>query len=125
MLCFFDTARVHEDECRDARVEDVRTSMHMARCYSHVQDARVFVCFSLSPSLLSLLTLSFSFLFLVVFFQTGSSLLIDCSATVLSQLWRLASRHNHSVQERDCDYSYRYIKIPQVHHSLHGAFSWC
>jgi len=33
MLCFFDTAREHEEECRDARVEDVRTFMHMARYY--------------------------------------------------------------------------------------------
>ena len=43
MLCFFDTARVQEEECRDARVEDVRTFMHMAWCYSHEQDAHLFV----------------------------------------------------------------------------------
>lgn len=30
MLCFFDSARIHEEECRDARVEDVRTSINMA-----------------------------------------------------------------------------------------------
>lgn len=42
-LCFFDTARVHEEKCRDARVEDIRTSMHMGTEYSHEQDAHLFV----------------------------------------------------------------------------------
>ena len=40
--CAFDTARIREEECRDARVEDVRTSVHMAP-YSHEQNARLFV----------------------------------------------------------------------------------
>jgi hypothetical protein len=66
MLCFFDTARVHGVECRDARVEDVRTSMHMARYYSHEQDARLFV-FLYLPSLLSCSPCLF--FFLVGFFK--------------------------------------------------------
>ena len=50
-----DTARVHKEECGDARVLDVRTSMHMARYYSHEQDAH--------PAL------PFSFFFVVGFFK--------------------------------------------------------
>jgi hypothetical protein len=108
MLCFFDTARITEDECRDARVEDVRTSVHMAPC-SH---ERPFVCFSLSSSLLFLLTLPF---FIPSwFFEKGEPLLIDRSATVLSNsgVQRGSPQpHNHSVQERDCDYSYGHIRF--------------
>jgi len=44
----------------------------------------------------------------------GNPLLIDRSATVLSNsgVQRGSPQpHNHSVQERDCDYSYGYIRF--------------
>lgn len=43
MLCFFDTARIHEEECRDARVGRTYVYAHGTVLYSHEQDARLFV----------------------------------------------------------------------------------
>lgn len=62
MLCFFDIAREHEEGCRDARVEDVRTPMYMALYYSHEQDARLFVF----PNLRCFFLLTCLFVFILV-----------------------------------------------------------